>query len=176
MVEKKCTYWLLLFKPSAYPTLNNRGPLFVPATWDGVTQLVQSLYPDVYPDLVQHLQTLKDTPFEEFEREAGFEFLESIKNESGSLPNGAPFYSYEKYCSLPTPRRAWQVRLFLYCEMRLLKLFRGDGYAEMKDGRAGCLEYLCPNVHISALDSECSALIPMSISIPNEESPTVEPV
>ena len=65
--------------------------------------------------------------------------LKSIKNENGSLPNGAPFYSYS---SLPTPCRAWQVRLFLYCEMRLLRLFRGDRYAEMKDGRAGCLEYL----------------------------------
>ena len=172
LVEKKYTFWLLLFKLSACLTPNSQEPLLVPATWDGITGIVRSVYPKVHSDLTQHLDTLKETPFERFEEEAGFEFLQSIKNERESSPDVAPFYSYDKYCSLLVPRKAWQVRLFLYCEMRLLKLFRGDGctVSASAKGSTGCLEYLCPNIRIADLDSRHSELIPMSVFIPSQGS------
>ena len=171
-MEKKCTFWLLLFKPLAYLTSSSQDPLLVPATWAGVSNIVHSMYPKAYSDFTQHFEALKKTPFEQFEEEAGFEFLQSIKNERESSPEVAPFYSYDKYCSLPEPRKAWQVRLFLYCEMRLLKLFRGDGctVSASAEGSTRCLEYLCPNIRITDLDSEHSELIPMSVSIPSQGS------
>ena len=179
-MEKKSSYWLVLFKPSAFPTSTCGQSAFIPATWDGVVKLVSSLYPQVYPDLLEHLQTLKETSVERFEQEAGFSFIDCLRNaDSDSEVSTSssyyghekypPYYSYEKYCSLPTPRHPWQVRLFLYCEIRLLELFHGDGYASVaRTGAvvARCLEYLCPNISISALDSQNSAVIPMRVSIP----------
>ena len=164
LIEKKCVYWLILFKLA-----EKHKDLLVPATWDGVTRIVNSMYPNVYSDLLQYLPVLKQTPFEDFEKEAGFVFLECRRNIHGDFPDKPPYYSYEFYCSLPKPRTALQVRLFLYCEMRLLEMFRGDGYASCVEPRSvHCLEYLCPNLPLSELDEDCLAVLPMThISIPD---------
>ena len=164
MIEKGYSYWLILFRPST----QQKG-LIVPATWDGVTQIVSSLYPNAHKDLIEHLPTLKDTPFEVFEKQAGFQFLECRRNEHGTSPDKPPYYSYDFYCSLPSPRSALQVRLFLYCELRLLEMFRGDGYASSAEpGSVHCLEYLCPNLQLSELDEGSLAVLPMTnVTIPD---------
>lgn len=164
-MEKKATYWLILFKPTACKS----GDEFIitPATWEGVVQIVKTCYPEAYADLDQYLSELKSKDFEQFEAEAGFKFLEAKKNEDGSIPNGQPYYSYQYYCSLPKPRAAWQVRLFLYCELRLLKLFKGSGVTLSEDGRHGSLEYFCSNIPLSALDPKESVAIPMMVTIPD---------
>ena len=120
------------------------------------------MYPKVYPDLLQHLPTLENTPFSDFEIEAGFKFLECKRNMDGSFPDKPPFYNYDLYCSIPAPHTALQVRLFLYCEMRLLEMFRGDGYAATTEPGSVCsLEYLCPNLKLSDFDAEHLAILPM---------------
>ena len=159
LVERKCQYWLLLFQPT-----EELRDLFVLATWDGVAHIVHSMYPNVYPDLMQHLSTLKNTPFEDFEKEAGFTFLECRRNISGTFADKPPYYNYDFYCTLPKPRTALQVRLFLYCEIRLLEMFRGDGYASTTEPAADSvpsLEYLCPNLRLSEFDEEHLAVLPM---------------
>ena len=138
----------------------------VPATWDGIVQVVRTSYPDAYDDVMQHLDELKLQTIEEFEKMTGFEFLAAKKNEEGQDPNAPPFYSYDYFSSLPRPRSAWQVRLFLYCEMRLLKLFKGDGYTQTEAGSHGSLEYLCSNISLSNFDPTKSAVIPMVVNIP----------
>ena len=165
VVEKK-NYWLLLFNLKACQGIQNF--LVTPATWDGVIRIVEVCYPECYQDLMQHLTELKEKAFEHFESEANFKFLDARKNEKGTIPNAPPFYSYEYFCSLSKPRRAWQVRLFLYCEMRLLRLFRGDGYTYSEQDERGCLEYLCPNVPLSAFDPKESIVIPLKVTIPDE--------
>ena len=164
LIEQNCPYWLILFKPA-----KQQKELIVPATWDGVTHIVSSLYPLAYHDLIQHLHTIVHTPFADFETEAGFKFLECRRNEKGTYPDKPPYYSYDLYCSLPQPRTALQVRLFLYCELRLLEMFRGDGLASMTEpGSVHCLEYLCPNLQLSALDEDSLAVLPMThVSIPD---------
>ena len=141
----------------------------MPATWDGVTHIVNSLYPHTYHDLLQHLETLKSTPFGKFEEEAGFKFLECRRNEQGTFPDKPPYYSYEFYCNLPKPRTALQVRLFLYCELRLLEMFTGDGYVSTHEpGSVHCLEYLAPNFQLSDFSRDSLAVLPMKhVSIPN---------
>ena len=131
--------------------------------------IVHSMYPNVYPDLLQHLPTLRNTPFKDFEKEAGFTFLECRRNISGSFPDKPPHYNYDFYCKLPKPHTALQVRLFLYCEIRLLEMFRGDGYAStVEPGSVRTFEYLCPNLQLSDFDEEYLAVLPMTyISIPD---------
>lgn len=166
VVEKHYTFWLVLVKPSnAFH--NGKDLLVAPATWDGVVQIVQTCYPDAYSDLVQHLTELREKDFEYFESEAGFEFLEARKNEDDSNPNGPQFYSYEHFCSLPHPRKLWQIRLFLYCEMRLLKFFRGDGYTYSESGQCGSQEFLSPNARLSDFSSDKFVVIPLKVKIPN---------
>lgn len=166
MVEQKSTFWLILFTPDAP---QDRDPLPIAlATWDGVIQHVQTTFPDTLPDLLHHLHSLKEKRFEDFEEEAGFEFLESKKNrhDKGGL-DSPPYFSYKYFCSLPKPRSAWQVRAFLYCEVRLLKLFTGDGCTR-NEGERGqrILEYLGPNVRISELDPSKCAVLKMNTHLP----------
>lgn len=98
-----------------------------------------------------HIQTLKEKDLEYFERQAGFKFLDS-KKKKGMKKTDPPHFGYEHFTSLPKPRTSWQVRAFLYCELRLLKLYSGDGYTTNESGKGTrLLEYLCPNVHIHHL-------------------------
>lgn len=161
-VVQKCSSWLFLFKPTA---CGRDDFLVAPATWDGVESVLRTLYPDVLQDFTSHRQQLEEANYESFEQEAGFKFLESKKAQDGATP-GPPYYTYERFRSLPHPRRAWQVRLFLYCELRLLELYSGDGLTYMEDGTPGCLEYFCTNVSIADFEPTQSALIPLDVQIP----------
>ncbi len=166
VVEEKRTFWLFLFKPTA-ARYHDNDFCVAPATWDGVKQIVRAYYSGVYPHLTEHEQELRTNGLEYFESQAGFEFLESRRNEDGSVPNGRPYFGYDYFCKLPVgPKRAWEIRLFLYCELRLLKFFEGDGYTRDELGRRGCREYFCLNAPLSVFDPTESALIPMDVTVP----------
>ena len=131
--------------------------------------MLRVLYPEALSDFVLHRAQLVETSYELFEQEAGFKFLESRKTQDAAIHvGGPPYYSYEHFRSLPRPRKAWQVRLFLYCELRLLELFRGDGHTYMDDGTPGCTEYFCTNAGIADFDPMQSALIPLDVHVPDQ--------
>lgn len=128
--------------------------------------MLRVCYPDVLQDFVSHRAQLVGASYQTFEQEAGFKFLETKGSTNARGCHVPPQYTYEYFRSLPIPRRAWQVRLFLYCELRLLELFRGDGQTCMEDGTAGCKEYLCTNVDFADFDPLQSVLIPLDVQVP----------
>ncbi len=145
---------------------SNKG-LFhiVPASWEGMVEHVSYYYPDAKEDLIKHYKVLQDTPFEEFEREAGFTFLDSKRNKNKECVY-PPYFGYNQFVQLPKPRTAWQVRAFLYCELRLLKLYSGDGYTVVEgSNQKGVQEYLCPNLSLSSIKkhSKC-AILPLNLT------------
>ena len=149
----------------------------LPATWDGVMKLVDKCYPLAAGDCKRHLEVMKRTSCEEFEKEAGFKFMDAKISCSGTDKDTPPHYSYEYYCSLPDEgnKMAWQTRLFLYCELRLFELFTGNGRTLSINGRdGGCsfsgpLEYIAPNVSLSYLKSLCipTGTVKLTLNIPN---------
>lgn len=173
MVVLKHTSWLVLYTPSAFPlSLGNKSDndgVFptTPATWDGVIQIIQHLYPEALEDVTSNLGELRTRDLDSFQIEAGFNFYDAKKNDRGQFPDAPRYFSYTYFCSLPKPRAAWQVRAFLYCEMRLLKLFKGDGYTWTEGGGRGRKEYIAPNIPLSMLDPKQSVIIPMMVKVPN---------
>ena len=173
VVVLKQTSWLVLYTPTAFRHANRLDdnirdfPATTPATWDGVIQLTRHIFPEALDDVLSNLNQLQTRDVDSFQEEAGFNFYDAKKNESGQFPEAPPYFSYAHFCSLPKPRRAWQVRAFLYCEMRLLKLFKGDGYMWTEEGVRGQKEYLVPNVPLSKLDPACSAIVPMRVEVPD---------
>ncbi len=157
-MEKKSQYWLILFTKV-------NGDI-VPATWDGVLHTIRTHYSKACEDVLMYREELHSKSVSDFEKEAGFKFLDAKKNISGSDPLLPPFHNYTYFLSLPSPRKVWQVRLFLYCELRLLSLFKGDGYTYKENGSRGTKEYLCPNFTLSSLDEHQVAVIPMTVTIP----------
>ena len=166
VVEKHSKYWLILFTESALKHSSDCGDV-VAATWDGVLQMIKTCYPDAYEDVITHYDELRSKSVDQFEQEAGFKFLDAKKNIAGTNSSLPPFHSYSHFLSLPRPRRVWQVRLFLYCELRLLSLFEGDGFTHLESGGRGPREYLCPNLPLSALDPDHLAILPMTVMIPH---------
>ena len=171
VVVLKHTSWLVLYTPSAFPLANepdNDGVFpTTPATWEGVIQVMKRLYPKALQDVMSNLSTLQTRDLDSFQTEAGFAFYDAKKNDRGQFPDAPPYFSYDHFCSLPKPRTAWQVRAFLYCEMRLLKLFKGDGYTRTEGSGKGRREYIAPNIPLSKLDPKQSVIIQMTVKVPN---------
>lgn len=135
-----------------------------PATWEGVLDLIKLCYPLAASDMEEHLDELRSTPFEEFEKVAGFRFIEAHHSTT------SPPYKYAEYCALPTPRKAWQIRLFLYCELHLLELYTGDGRTHADGLSVRHKEYLSQDVSLQGL-RECGVpceAIPLTVVIPNQ--------
>lgn len=171
--ERKDSFWLILFQlPSNYCDAAACREIrqFVglhQATWDGVVDLVKLFYPLAAPDMEQHLDKLQNTPFEEFERAAGFRFIDTHHSTTSS---GPPPYKYTEYCALPKPRKAWQTRLFLYCELHLLELYTGDGRTHCKGLSVRHKEYLCRDVTLQGLREHgvpCEA-ISLTVVLPEQ--------
>ena len=149
----------------------------MPATWDGVMKLVDKYYPLAANDCRKHLEVMKSTSCEEFEKEASLKFLDAKISGSSGEKDSPPHYSYEYYCGLPNSggRKAWQTRLFLYCELRLFELFTGNGRTlsiSGKDGghdHSGPLEYISPNVSLAYLNSLGipTATVELTLNIPD---------
>ena len=140
-----------------------------PATWEGVLDLVKLCYPLAASDMEQHLDELRNTPFEDFEKAAGFRFIDTHHSADS---NGPPAYKYAKYCALPAPRKTWQTRLFLYCELHLLELYTGDGRTHSDGQSVRHEEYLCRDVSLEALKEHsipCEA-VALSVAIPEQRS------
>lgn len=164
MIEQRSSFWLVLFTSDAFPS-SEPSSTIAPATWEGVIKHTRTTFPDAFGDLMNNINTLKQRNFETFEEEAGFQFLNSKKNRHSKDNSGLPpYFSYQYFCSLPKPRTAWQVRAFLFCELRLLKLFTGDGYT-CNEGRGGqrVLEYLGPNVRLGDMDTAKCVVLRMNI-------------
>jgi len=114
----------------------------VPATWDGVKEFIHHFYPEVYKDYIRLESDLLSTPFSEIEKLAGFPFFPVMKG----LDPARKYCNYEEYCKLESPRDLHQLRLFLYCEFRLLELFAGTGYTLLENSPGDHLsEFLMKN-------------------------------
>ena len=144
-----------------------------PATWEGVKLFVKEYYPKVfvkeyypkvYQDMELYTDEMKTKAFDSYEKEAGFQFIQSRRAEFETV--ASPYYSYDVYCSLPYPRSCWQLRLFLYCELRLLETFTGNGYTHSPRGEVGCQE-VCPNLALSSLDDTKYLLLPLQFTVPS---------
>src|SRR3990167_10193972 len=123
-----------------------KGEKILPATWDGVEAFIAAHYPSVYEDFTQFKQDLMTTEYEEFEKQAGFPFIHALKQ---SL--NYPCYTHDYYTNLPAPKTLWQFRCFLYCELRLLELFKGDGYTINAQTGVRLKEYFSRNYTIDQL-------------------------
>ena len=166
-MEEQQKFWLVLFTESSSLISSDGRPVdIVPATWEGVSRHVACHYPLANTDLMAHMDILKSKSFEDFEKEAGFQFLDSKrnKNKESAWP---PYFGYDYFIQLPKPTKAWEVRAFLYCELRLLKLYSGTGYTVMDNHRReqGLKEYLCPNLPIRSLlaSSKCT-IMPLHVT------------
>ncbi|KAJ8041947.1 hypothetical protein HOLleu_12889 [Holothuria leucospilota] len=158
---QKAAYWLVLLKNSCNPGSGYISAPILPATWDGLKTFITHFYPFAKESVLQHWATITSVSIETFEKEAGFKFIHALKEIHGPM-----YMSYSKFCKLGKPVKAWQVRLFLYCELRILELFHGDGFTYSQDGMRGEEEFIAPNYTFRDLRDEDIILIPLEVNIP----------
>jgi hypothetical protein len=127
----------------------------VPATWDNVLVLMGELYPGCGERLARHAAELKQTPFAELQRRAGFDF-DTIDRRGDMDPM---FMTLERY--LESPDTAANARAFLFFSGRLNALYSGDGFTYDEAGERGIREYVMANTELRSIEGH--ALIDLPI-------------
>lgn len=143
-------YWLVIFRV----VTSSHSPIRTfPATWDGIGNMLAWKFPEALDDFTKHKQIVSSNNCQFFEKESGVDFMKclKLKQENDAI---SPYYSYARYLRCPTPRSAWQVRLFLYCELRILEYFTGDGYTHTGDRKRGYREHIANSINISLIPAD----------------------
>lgn len=122
------------------------------ATWDGVEALLRSEYQEVWASkIAPHYNRIRSTPFAELEAEAGYKML-TVNLVGRYNPETGESHD-ARYMSLQRLLRrggtCTEVRQFLWDEIGLKGLFRGDGHTMDDHGHLGPLEYLCRNMPLA---------------------------
>lgn len=130
------------------------------ATWDNTIDLVKEAYPDQAAKIEKYRQSLKSTPFDEIERQAGFKFLDVEKQGNGDYR----FMTYERFKQCGGS--LIDVRLFLYFSVHLRELYSGDGWTYTGNGQRGVREYIILNKPINELGE--NEIIDIKVDLPSK--------
>lgn len=130
----------------------------LPATWNNVARLVTILYPETLLAFSRHIRALKVTPFEEWQRQLDFSFLE-VQLQGEIDPR---FMTYDRF--LKSGRSVLDLRRFLYHMVHLNDLFSGDGFTKTFTGEKGVREFLVINQPLLQLGKY--RLVELNLSLP----------
>jgi len=141
-VDEGCWFKLVIFS----------GGMAQLADWDGMTNMVSFMYPDIESDLRKSLPELKSIPFEKLEGTFGVKFAE-VDKIGDSNPN---FMTYDRF--LKSSRDVAACRAFFYFTVHLREKYKGTGFA----GKVK--EYGMPNVLIENLGDH--AVLDIEVVLP----------
>jgi hypothetical protein len=117
------------------------------ATWDGIFELLSKVYPEIDLNIwSRYSNQLKQIKFEEIDPE-GF----IIKNYYLGYDSDE-YMNTKRFLSLKDPPTLLQVRAFLYHQIGLNELFRGDGRTLTHEGVLSDKEYLTINRPVNQLN------------------------
>lgn len=141
-----------LFKLAVFPASSADA---VPATWDGVEVLLESNYPDVWePHVKRHYATIREEPFQAIQKLADYDMLQAnlagrdhATGES-SDPNYMSLQRLVKRIEKGDPSVV-EVRQWLWDEIGLKSLYKGDGFTYDDNSNRGPLEYLARNAPLA---------------------------
>jgi hypothetical protein len=143
-----------VFMLGVFPVSDKLQP--VPATWDGVFDLVRRAYPDsVSRKVLQHADKLRTVPFEEIERQAmesylkGATYLTVNETAVNGISRDPRFMDEARFAACEGTLA--QARGFLYNKMGLSKFFDGQGFTKNAEGRHFVREYIIPNQKTTAI-------------------------
>ena len=145
-----------LFKLCIFPSASVSA---TKATWTGVATLLETHYPEVWPKISVHLPTIirmseegHDSPISPIQKEACYDM--HAANLAGRKADGESasehYMSLQRLMRIEKPSLV-QVRQFLWDEIGLKGLYRGDGYTYDDKGVRGNLEYLARQAPLSSI-------------------------
>jgi len=126
-------------------TFEAGGKIIKPANWAGVAAAVSEIYPGTINAWLRYLKVLRQRPFAEWQRTAGYSFATVDKNGRSDLH----FVTYERF--LASHQTALDLRAFLYFTVRLTDLFTGNGFTANEQGERQVAEYIMPNLPLDQL-------------------------
>lgn len=132
-VLEGCQFKLVVF-PEGTPKL---------ATWDNTIQIVGGVYPDAAKALNANLPFLKVARFTDIQGKDNWNEIDAVGT------THPKFMTYERF--LDSKQDVIACRAFLYFTVHLRELYSGDGYTYTPQGNRGLMEYIVPNLPISAL-------------------------
>ena len=121
----------------------------LPATWEGIIQLVKTYSPEAAAACIHMLDELKSKSFKEIDNHQPGRMSEIYRNGR----EDPAFMSFDKFNALVktgnyTP---YDVRSFLFHEFNLNELFAGDGFTRTPEGDIGIQEFIGINYRMQDL-------------------------
>ena len=143
-----------LFKLAIFPSASADA---VPATWEGISGLLESNYPEVWRGaLATHWPSIVALNFEDIQAQADYGMREA--NLTGRYDHTTGESEHPNYMSLQRferrirqqqeggrPVSLVEARQFLFDEIGIRELFKGDGYTYDDEGVRGPREYVARN-------------------------------
>ena len=139
-----------LFKLCIFPSSSVSA---TPATWDGVEALMKEHYPSIWPKIATHYARIRELSLEDIERTAGYDMQAANYTGRDHFTGESTcehYMSLQRLLCIDNPTLV-QVRQFLWDEIGLKKLFRGDAYTYDDDGSVGYLEYLARQTRLDSI-------------------------
>jgi len=139
----------------------------VPATWEGVMQVVEQAFPQIASKITVHLPAFLSRSFEDIETEAKQGFLNgesfySIYIKNGMGESDARYITAESLAEQKHDTcTIGEARSFLYNVIGLNDLFDGNGYTKQENGERGVKEYLTMNRLVT--EFEAFAWVPLKM-------------
>lgn len=141
-----------LFKLAIFPSSSVNA---VRATWDGVEQLLKQYYPECWdPYVKNHFNTIRESNFSAIQALADYDMLQANLAErdhatgESSNPNYMSLQRLLKRIQTCDPSIV-EVRQWLWDEIGLKSLYKGDGYVYDDGGNRGPSEYLACNMPLA---------------------------
>eukprot|EP00555_Chaetoceros_dichaeta_P004802 CAMPEP_0198255908 /NCGR_PEP_ID=MMETSP1447-20131203/5934_1 /TAXON_ID=420782 /ORGANISM="Chaetoceros dichaeta, Strain CCMP1751" /LENGTH=277 /DNA_ID=CAMNT_0043942407 /DNA_START=113 /DNA_END=946 /DNA_ORIENTATION=+ len=145
----------MLFKLCIFPS---KSVSATKATWKGVQQILEDYYPQVWPKIAQHYEEISKLSIEEIQGQASYDMEKAnfagrdhVTGESES----EYYMSLQRLKCIDSPSLV-QVRQFLWDELALNNLFRGDGFTYDDNGCQGKQEYIAKQMLLKDIEGASS--------------------
>ena len=146
------------FMLAIFPSTHNDVKL---VTWEGIEELLERNYPEVFDKINVHLPQIKSMSVDEIYDIAGYD-LEEV-NLVGRYDHETGESKDDRYISLQRLIRREgtlvEVRQFLWDEIGLKRLYSGKGYTVNDQGETGPPEYLASNKRLDDIEGLASIFV-----------------
>jgi hypothetical protein len=117
------------------------------ATWGGAFQILQDAFPDVYESAKHTLNEISTTAFYDLLNKYKVEYSPFEVRANGK--EDLRYITYERFCerfiNSSVTLNAADLRLFMYYNMGIRELYKGDGFTYTEKGEKGVTEYMMRN-------------------------------
>ena len=145
-----------IFKFAIFPSQNVGGPVL--NDWDGLADLLQEFYKEVWPKIARHLPDIRVMSSEDLQAEAGYDMfkahLAGRRDDTTGESDDPNYMSLQRLVKREGTRV--EVRQFLWDELGVTAKYTGTGHTLDESGKEKYKEYWVRNTYCMSEIEGCA--------------------